>query len=139
MAEKIISSTEIDMNTFWKKRTRPEAFNYLVERLAQKNIFVSNTNSNFHKKIAPQEMRGVLLNSSTAPIIGINTQNESYGARIFTVFHELTHLFRGDSFNGDVEVTKIDFRNQSKKDAKERFCDAVAAQILAPDSMLEKN
>ena len=139
LAEKIILRTEIDMNTFWEKRTRLDGFNYLTECLERKNIFVSLTSSNYHKKIPIQQMRGVLLNSDVAPIIGINTKEKSYGARIFTIFHELVHLFRGDSFNGNVEITKINFRNKlGVKNDKESFSDSVAALILVPDNELKK-
>ncbi|MDE0243249.1 MAG: ImmA/IrrE family metallo-endopeptidase [Candidatus Kaiserbacteria bacterium] len=139
VAKKIIQHTEIDMDVFWKKRTRLDGFNYLVECLERKNIFVSLTNSHAGKVIPVEQMRGVLLNSNIAPIIGINTKNESYGARIFTVFHELTHLFRGDSFRGDAEVAKINFRKHfGDKNDKESFCDSVAARILVPDSQLKK-
>ena len=139
MAEKIIAYTDIDMNVFWKKNTRRDGFNYLAECLERKNIFVSSTSSNHHQTIPLDQMRGVLLNSDIAPIIGINTKNESYGARIFTIFHELTHLLKGDSFSGDIEVTKINFRNrQGPKDSNESFCDAVAAKILVPDAALNE-
>ena len=139
VAEKIILHTEIDMDVFWKKQTRREGFNYLTERLERKNIFVSSTSSHRHKGIPVEQMRGVLLNSDTVPVIGINTKNESYGARIFTVFHELTHLFRGDSFDGSAEITKINFRNRlGVKSNKESFCDSVAALILVPNDQLKK-
>ena len=140
MAEKIISHTEIDMEVFWKKSTRQKGFNYLAECLERKNIFILSTSSHYRKKIPLEQMRGVLLTSSIAPVIGINTQNESYGARIFTIFHELTHLFKGDSFDGDIKVTKIDFRRQERtNNSSESFCNTVAAHILVPDAVLKKD
>ena len=139
VAEKIIEHTEIDMDTFRNKRTRRDGFNYLTECLERKNIFVSSTSSHADKVIPVEQMRGVLLNSAIAPIVGINARNESYGARIFTVFHELTHLFRGDSFDGDAEVTRINFRDGTyDKNNREHFCDAVAARILVPDDKVKK-
>ncbi len=137
VARKIISHTGIDMATFREKQTRREGFNYLVECLERKNIFVSLTGFHHRKDIPLEQMRGVLLNSDVAPIIGINAKNESYGAKIFTIFHELVHLFRGDSFNGGAEITKINFRNKvDAKNDKESFCDSVAAFILVPDDEL---
>ena len=139
VAEQIILNTEIDIKTFRKKSTRREGFNYLAECLERKNIFILSTSLHQQQKIPLEQMRGVLLTSNIAPIIGINTQNESYGARIFTIFHELTHLFKGDSFDGDAKVTKIDFRNK-KRDSNdsESFCNKVAARILVPDTALEE-
>ena len=139
VAKKIISHTGIDMSTFWEKQTRREGFNYLVECLGRKNIFVSLTSFHHRKDIPLEQMRGVLLNSDVAPIIGINAKNESYGAKIFTIFHELVHLFRGDSFSGGAEITKINFRNRiGVKNDRESFCDSVAALILVPDDELRK-
>ena len=139
VAKKIISHAGIDMSTFWEKQTRREGFNYLVECLERKNIFVSLTSFHHRKDIPLEQMRGVLLNSDVAPIIGINTRNESYGARIFTIFHELVHLFRGDSFSGGAEITKINFRDKvGVKDDNESFCDSVAALALVPDDELRK-
>ena len=137
MAEHILTYAEIDSTVFRNKQKRREGFNYLLECLERKNIFVSLTTNHYLKGIPLEEMRGVLLNSERVPFIGINIKNESYGARIFTVFHELTHLFRGDSFVEGVEITKIDFRNKSKNET-ESFCNKVAAYILVPDSELEK-
>ena len=147
IAGKIIRSIGIDMDEFRGKKTRSEGLRYLIECVGEHDIFVSATPAHKSKKIPITVMRGVILKSDRAPVIGINTNNESDGAKIFTLFHELAHLFteKTESFTvkdavgkEEIEITTINFRDGYSGDPKERLCNQVAGYILVPDSELEK-
>lgn len=137
VAELIVSQFGINRKDFIEKGTRREALNYLQEKLGEHNILVSFSSTHHQKKIAVNTMRGMLLRSDRAPIIGINSGEKSVGAQIFSVFHELTHLLTEPVGETEILVDKISFRRTDTKTPEEKFCDQVAALILVPDSELE--
>lgn len=73
-------------------------------------------------------MRGFSIAEMPLPVVGIN-RGESPRARIFSIMHELTHLMLRQSgicdFNEDSDAPPETRR-------VEVFCNAVAAEILAP-------
>lgn len=69
-----------------------------------------------------EEMRALCIFHEKIPIILLNG-NDSVNGRIFSLFHELTHLLLGESaICGDDENTK-----------EEIFCNAVAGEFLVPE------
>lgn len=78
--------------------------------------------------IATSEMRGFSIAEMPLPVMDVN-RGESPRARIFSMMHELTHLMVRQSgvcdFNEDVGAPPEERRI-------EVFCNAVAAEILAP-------
>lgn len=83
--------------------------------------------------IDPSVMRGFSIAEMPLPVMGIN-RGESPRARIFSMMHELTHLMVRQSglcdFNED-ETTPPEER------AIEVFCNAVAAEVLAPSEVFD--
>lgn len=138
VARVIIEHFQIDFEKFWKESTRRKALNFLQEQLGEHNVFVSFSSTNSKKQISLKTMRGMLVRSSRAPIIGINSAEKSVGAQIFTIFHELTHLLVEPVNENEIFVEQISFRNTDKKTPKERFCDKVSAIILIPASILKE-
>ncbi len=78
--------------------------------------------------ISSNEMRGFSIASDTLPVMAVN-RGESPRARIFSLMHELTHLMVRKS-------GVCDFNEDDTMPPEERkievFCNAVAAEILAP-------
>ncbi|MBZ0124349.1 MAG: ImmA/IrrE family metallo-endopeptidase [Roseovarius sp.] len=76
-------------------------------------------------------MRGFSIAEMPLPVVGIN-RGESPRARIFSIMHELTHLMLRQSgicdFNEDSDAPPETQRI-------EVFCNAVAAEILAPSEV----
>lgn len=69
-----------------------------------------------------EEMRALCIFHEKIPIILLNGK-DSVNGRIFSLFHELTHLLLGESaICGDDENTK-----------EEIFCNAVAGEFLVPE------
>lgn len=75
-----------------------------------------------------EEMRGLCIYHDVVPIILLNGK-DSVNGRIFSLFHELTHLLLGESaicgddLERDIEV----------------FCNAVSGEFLVPEKDLIKN
>lgn len=137
VAEAIIEQFGIKRQEFIGKKTRREALNYLQEKLGEQNVVVSFSSTHAKKKISVDTMRGMLLRSDKVPVIGINSNEKSIGAQIFSIFHELTHLLVEPTNDTGIFIDKINFRRTQTKDSKESFCDQVAAFVLVPDSELE--
>jgi Zn-dependent peptidase ImmA (M78 family) len=80
------------------------------------------------------EMRGFAIATPRLPVIVVNGKDYSQGGKAFTLLHELTHIILGESAlsNGATE----ELTRTSEEQQIERFCDAVAAAVLMPASLI---
>ena len=79
------------------------------------------------KRLDVEEFRGFALIDDIAPVVFIN-DNDAKAAQIFTLAHELTHIWIGE---GGISDREPDDKRNSKNEI-ELFCDEVAAELLVP-------
>jgi len=114
-----------------------EFYTLLVNKAENLGLWVmqsSMVGNNTHRILNVEEFRGFVISDSIAPVIFING-SDSKAARIFTLIHEIVHLW----FNSS-GVSNIDFRidNTSYYSKHERKCNEIAAEILVPKEQILK-
>ena len=103
----------------------------IIIRAEESRILVlrnSIVGDNTYRKLDVDEFKGFAISDSLAPLIFIN-ENDYKTAQIFTLVHEMVHLWIGES-----GVSNPDYmlRSNEQKGDIEQFCDAVAAEVLVP-------
>lgn len=90
--------------------------------------------NNTHRPLNPREFRGFAIADPFAPLVFINGADTKAG-QIFTLAHELAHIWIGK--NGVSNSAADDLPEDFEPDFKiERFCNAVAAEVLVPIAQL---
>jgi Zn-dependent peptidase ImmA (M78 family)/transcriptional regulator with XRE-family HTH domain len=115
-----------------QERTWMDALMHLRQKIEEIGILIvinGVVGNNNRRKLAPDEFRGFALSDSYAPLVFINGADFK-GAQMFTLAHELAHLWIGKDgvSNSDVLL--------SPTNAVEKWCNAVAAEFLVPSREL---
>lgn len=98
----------------------------LVRKIEQAGILVMRQGFIRHhtRPLSVQEFRGFAIADPLAPVIFINLA-DAPSARLFTLIHELAHIWLGQS--GISDASPDSHRRE------EIFCNAVAAEFLVPE------
>ena len=85
---------------------------------------------NNHRRLNPSEFRGFALSDQFAPLVFING-SDTKAAQIFTLAHELAHIWLGSSALSDTGA-----KPEESLPPKEEWCNKVAAEFLVPLDIL---
>jgi Zn-dependent peptidase ImmA (M78 family)/transcriptional regulator with XRE-family HTH domain len=116
----------IGLDGTWRGRNADETFRALVENVEAARILVMRNGvvgNNNYRKLSVSEFRGFALSDEYAPLVFINA-GDWPAAKIFTLAHELGHIWLGRSGVSDADM-------ESDRQ-EEQICNAVAAEVLAP-------
>lgn len=120
-------------------RTWAEALRLFIEQAERVGVMVMVSGvvlNNNYRHLDPQEFRGFALADDRAPLVFINGA-DSKSAQMFTLAHELAHLWLGQSALSDVRAGET--AGETSGNAIETWCNQVAAELLVPmDCVLDR-
>jgi Zn-dependent peptidase ImmA (M78 family)/transcriptional regulator with XRE-family HTH domain len=100
----------------------------LIARVQDNGILVMRSGTvagNTHRAISPKVFRGFAISDDLAPLLFVNSA-DFRAAQTFTVAHELSHIWLGDTGISNEDLAEPD------PSSREKHCDAIAAEFLAP-------
>lgn len=120
----------LDLSTDARRQlpTWTDALRQLISRAEDAGVLVmvsSVVGSNSHRKLDVGEFRGFVLADALAPLIFLNGA-DSKAAQMFTLAHELAHVWLGATGVSDTQVGQV------PEQQTERWCNRVAAELLMP-------
>lgn len=126
----------LDLDSGWavQEPSWTEAMRTLREAMEDAGILVvvnGIVGNNTHRKLDPEEFRGFVLVDDFAPVVFVNGA-DGKAAQMFTLTHELAHVFFGSS-------AAFDLRDMSPADdPREQECNRVAAEFLVPEQEIRQ-
>lgn len=122
--------TTVGLESGWAHacRTWSDALRLLRDRIGAAGVLVVSNGvvaNNTHRRLDPAEFRGFALVDEYAPLVFINGA-DFVSAQMFTLVHELVHVWVGAGGVSNFEAM------QPLPHRVERFCNAVAAEVLVP-------
>lgn len=128
IAEDIGAELDISEGLRKKASTTEEYFGILAERTENLGILVMKTGivkSSTKRPLSVSEFRGFAIVDKIAPLVFINGRDSDVAA-VFTLLHEISHIWIGQSGVSDLGVNTIEQKGI------ERLCNQVAAEVLVP-------
>lgn len=129
LAAEIRKFLEFSDTTLRELKNSDQLFTFLVDQCEKNGIYVFKNGvvgNNTSRPLSVAEFRGFAIADVLCPIIFINGADAA-AAWVFTLAHELAHIWIGDSGISDAATVS---HNQT-----ERYCNAVAGEVLVPKEL----
>jgi Zn-dependent peptidase ImmA (M78 family) len=127
-AARIREQLGFDLNARRQMPTWTDALRHFIEQADGLGILVmcnGVVHNNNYRHLDPQEFRGFAMADDLAPLVFINGA-DTKAAQMFTLAHELAHIWLGQSAVSDSQPTAVPVQQV------ERWCNEVAAELLVP-------
>jgi len=127
-AARICGALGFDLEERRRTPTWTEALRRFIGQADELGVLVMVSGvvgSNNRRKLNPEEFRGFALADPLAPLVFVNGA-DTKAAQMFTLAHELAHIWLGQSALSDVAPV------YSPSHATEIWCNQVAAEFLVP-------
>lgn len=128
VARRICTTLGLSTESRRQLPTWTEALRQMITLAEAAGVLVmasSIVGSNSHRKLDVGEFRGFVLADNLAPLVFLNSA-DSKAAQMFTLAHELTHLWLGATGVLDTQAGQVPDQQI------ERWCNQVAAEVLMP-------
>lgn len=139
IAETIRATLGFDFSAIRKCSNPDERLRLLTNQAEDAGVLVMGSGiveSNTRRPLDTHEFRGFALADPLAPLVFINRTDSKTG-QVFTLAHELAHLWLGASALSNVgSESRPEIAGQRKE---EIWCNKVAAELLVPLSHLKEN
>jgi Zn-dependent peptidase ImmA (M78 family) len=132
IAQKMREVLELDDTWASKEKTWRDALNTLRGAIETAGILIvvnGVVGNNTHRALDVEEFRGFVLVDEFAPLVFVNG-SDSKAAQMFTLGHELAHVFLGSSAAFDLRGL------MPSQESTEVKCNKVAAEFLVPEARL---
>lgn len=136
-ADEIREALQFTADDRVQDRTWDEARRRLIDSTEDAGILVMVSGivaANTSRTLDPDEFRGFVLSDPLAPLIFINAA-DTKAAQIFTLVHEVCHLWLGQSA---VPAASMDIR-ETGNNPVEIWCNQIAAEVLIPMESLRND
>jgi Zn-dependent peptidase ImmA (M78 family) len=133
-AARIRAALNFDVNERRRMQTWTDALRHFIEQADGRGILVmcnGVVHNNNHRHLDPKEFRGFALTDDLAPLVFINGA-DTKSAQMFTLAHELAHIWLGQSAVSDAEPLAVPDQDV------ERWCNQVAAELLVPLDLMRR-
>lgn len=133
IATKMRQFIGFDIDERKKMPTWAEALRHFIDQVDSIGIMVMCSGvvmNNNYRHLNPEEFRGFAMTDKLAPLVFINGA-DTKAAQMFTLAHEIAHIWLGLSAVSDVQASWISDHRV------ERWCNQVAAEFLVPLDLIK--
>ena len=135
VADQMRETLGFSVNERAQMRTWTDALRRFIEQAESVGVMImvnGVVGSNNNRKLDPDEFRGFALCDPLAPLIFING-TDSKSAQMFTLAHELAHLWLGETALSDASMRYV------PSNKVEKWCNQVAAELLVPMNAIKEH